>query len=180
MSPNTPARLLHTRRLLLRPPRLSDARAIFERYARDPEVTRYLLWRPHRTIADTRAFLRFCASEWKGRTNFTWVLLRSSDRALMGMINLRPRGHAFEAGYVLARPDWGRGYMTEALRAVIREAFRQPGIFRVAAACDVANAASARVMEKAGMAREGRLRRYAVHPNVGVKPRDSLLYAITR
>ncbi|MGH6943752.1 MAG: GNAT family N-acetyltransferase, partial [Geminicoccaceae bacterium] len=82
--------------------------------------------------------------------------------------------------YVLARPFWGRGYMTEAVRALIRAALADPWIFRVWAFCDVENLASARVMEKAGMSFEGRLRRWTVHPNVGPEPRDVLCYAKVR
>jgi RimJ/RimL family protein N-acetyltransferase len=44
----------------------------------------------------------------------------------------------------------------------------------------VENIASARVMEKAGMAREGLLRRYVVHPNISAEPRDAYLYAVVR
>ena len=46
----------HTRRLLLRPVTLADAEAIFTAYAQDPEVTRYVIWSPHRHIGDTASF----------------------------------------------------------------------------------------------------------------------------
>jgi ribosomal-protein-alanine N-acetyltransferase len=46
--------------------------------------------------------------------------------------------------------------------------------------CDAENVASSRVLEKAGMTREGLLRRYAMHPNVSDEPRDSLCYALTK
>ena len=85
-----------------------------------------------------------------------------------------------EVGYALARPYWGKGYMTEIMRTVIDWALTQPDIFRVQAFCDVENIASARVMEKAGMAREGLLRRYVVHPNISAEPRDAYLYAVVR
>ena len=51
--PNT----VETERLVLRVPVASDAEAIFDGYARDPEVVRYLTWRPHRSLTDTRQFL---------------------------------------------------------------------------------------------------------------------------
>ena len=53
-------------------------------------------------------------------------------------------------------------------------------VTRVSGVCDVENLASARVLEKAGMLREGRLRRHTVHPNVSDHPRDVYLYARTR
>jgi RimJ/RimL family protein N-acetyltransferase len=80
-------------------------------------------------------------------------------------------------GYVLGRKFWGQGYMTEAVRAVVDYALAEPEVFRVWAVCDVENAASARVLEKAGMRREGILRRWSMHPNISDEPRDSLCYA---
>jgi len=116
-----PPQRIQTGRLLLRKPRLDDAHLIFETYAQNPKVTRYLVWKPHKTIQETEQFL-------------------------------------------LARLHWNQGYMTEVLRTMIDWAFTQPEIFRVQAICDVENVASARVMEKAGMAPEGLLRRYVLHP----------------
>ena len=56
---------IETARLALRQPGIDDALAMFERYASDPEVTRFLGWPRHRMVEDTRAFLRFSAEEWK-------------------------------------------------------------------------------------------------------------------
>ena len=52
--------------------------------------------------------------------------------------------------------------------------------WRIGAVCDVENRASARVMEKAGLEREGILRRWIIHPNVGFEPRDCFSYAMVR
>src|SRR5262249_50237959 len=79
---------------------------------------------------------------------------------------LRPQNHRVELGYILGREHWGRGYMTEVVRAVSDWALAQPEVHRVWAACDVDNLASARLMEKAGMAREGTLRRWMLLPNI--------------
>ena len=81
---------------------------------------------------------------------------------------------------MLARAEWGKDYMTEALRAVIEFAFTLPKVRRVWAVCDVDNTASARVMEKAGLEREGILRKYAAHSNVSSEPRDVFCYSIVR
>jgi RimJ/RimL family protein N-acetyltransferase len=81
---------------------------------------------------------------------------------------------------VIARSHQGKGYATEATRAVIAWAFRQPSLYRVNASTDIENIASQRVLEKAGMLREGLLRKYIVHPNISAVPRDSYMYAITK
>jgi [ribosomal protein S5]-alanine N-acetyltransferase len=172
--------LITTERLVLRPPRRDDAAAIFDGYARDPEVTRFLLWEPHKSVATLEPFLVECIDAWHGGRRFPWVIVRRAENDLVGMIELRIDAHIADVGYVLARAYWGRGYASEALRAVIPAALSLPGVYRVAAACDVANQASARVMEKAGMSREGVLRRYSVHPNVSPEPRDVLMYSVVK
>ena len=70
--------------------------------------------------------------------------------------------------------------MTEALAQVAQWAMREDGIWRIGAGCDVENLASARVMERAGLAREGILRRWIIHPNISSEPRDWLSYAKVR
>jgi RimJ/RimL family protein N-acetyltransferase len=83
-------------------------------------------------------------------------------------------------GYVLARQYWGNGYMLEALAHLVDWALAQPGVYRAWAFCDVDNPGSARVMEKAGMTLEGRLRRWHVCPELGDEPRDCWVYARVR
>jgi ribosomal-protein-alanine N-acetyltransferase len=70
--------------------------------------------------------------------------------------------------------------MSEALRALLATAFTQPSLQRIEALCDVDNLASARMLEKASLRQEGRLACHTLHPNISSRPRDMLLYAITR
>jgi len=168
---------LETPRLRLRRPVMDDAAAIFTAYAQDPEVTRYLVWRPHETVETVREFLRRCAAAWEGGTAFAWAITGREDGRLLGMVEVRKDGHRAELGYVLARPHWGRGFATEAVRAVVEWALSDPNIHRVWAVCDVENLPSARVLEKVGMQREGLLRRWTVLPNRSETPRDCWCYA---
>ena len=96
------------------------------------------------------------------------------------MIDFHIRGSTVGLGYVIARLHQGKGYATEATRAIIHWAFQQPTIYRVNASTDLENVASQKVLEKAGMLREGLLRKYIVHPNISDIPRDSYIYAITK
>ena len=171
---------IRTDRLVLRRPTGADASAIFDGYAQDPEVVRYLVWRPHRSIDDTRAYLDQCQAGWEAGTDLTWALTLLGDDRLIGMIGLRPRGFKQDIGYVLARAHWGRGLVVEAGRPIIDLSVSDPAVHRVWATCDVDNRASARVLEKLGMSLEGVLRRWIVHPNVSAEPRDSLCYARVR
>ena len=172
--------MVRTERLLLRRPLPGDADAIFLAYAQDHDVTRYLMWRPHSSVETTRAFIADCDDLWKSLTAYAYVITGKEDGKPIGMIDFRPERPRADFGYVLAKSHWGRGLMPEAASALIAITLAQPAIFRVQATCDVDNRASARVLEKSGMTREGLLKRYIMHPNVSPEPRDSFLYAITR
>ena len=175
-----PPEILETKRLRLQKPVLQDANEIFRQYAQDSEVTKYLTWQPNRNIRETRNFLRACLKAWREGKAFNWVIVRKEDNQLLGMITARVDDYKWELGYVLARSYWGRGYMTEAVKKIVDWALRQDEIYRVWSVCDVENLTSARVMEKAGMRKEGVLRCWSMHPNISDEPRDSFCYAITK
>jgi len=167
-----------TARLVFRPIAPADARPIFDAYAQDREASRFLTWRPHQRLAETEAYVARCMAATAART---YVLLGRRDGALLGAFDLRQPGPSrYGYGYVLARSAWGQGLMTEALTEVARWTLAQPGIWRIGDVCDVENIASARVMEKAGLSREGVARRWAIHPNIGDTPRDCFIYAKVR
>jgi [ribosomal protein S5]-alanine N-acetyltransferase len=172
-----PPIMFTTRRLLLRQPQLDDALPIFTTYAQDPDVTRYLVWRPHTSVANTEAFLECCLRGWQHGTEYTYVITDAQSHHLFGMVSLRLSGFAASLGYVLARHAWGQAIMAEAIQPVIDWTLNLPAIFRVWAVCDVDNRASARVMEKVGMHQEGLMRRGVLHPNISSEPRDCWLYA---
>lgn len=96
------------------------------------------------------------------------------------MIEVRIEAFKANFRYVLSRPHWGRGIMSEALGALVNWVSAQPGIYRLWALCDVENIASARVMEKVGMQREGVLHRLLIHPAVSDKPRGCYCYALAK
>src|SRR3982751_664212 len=98
----------------MRVPTLADAHAIYEAYARDPEVTRYMDWRPHQSAADTEEFLRAHTARKATGEELLWALTLKADARLVGMIALHPAQFRVGLGYVLGRAYWGRGLMTEA------------------------------------------------------------------
>lgn len=169
---------IETERLVLRRPVPDDAHAIFDRYASDPEVTRYLAWPRHISVEDAEVFLGYSNSEWRQWGCGPYLVHSREDGRLLGSTGL-----AFESryvastGYVLARDAWGRGYATELLRTMIDVA-RGMGLRRVYAICHVDHLASARVMEKGGLTREGVLQKHTIFPNLGVERADVLCYAV--
>lgn len=170
-----------TERLLLRAPRKEDARVLFDSYTQDIEVARYMVWRPHASIAQTEAFVAECIHAWDNGLRKPYVLaLRGGGHHAIGMLEARILGHVVDIGYVLAREHWGAGLMPEAVRALTELALSRPGLFRVQASCDIDNRPSARTLEKSGFVREGRLDRYTVHPKLGTEPRPCFMYARCR
>jgi len=143
-------------------------------------VTRYLTWRPHKNLEETYSIVERILKLWKEGNAYSYAITVKDSGAVIGMIALHPDGFKVALGYVLARPHWGKGFMTEAVRVVTNWLLEQPDIYRVFAVCDVENPASARVMEKAGMICEGILRRNLIHPNVSNEPRDSTIYSIVK
>jgi RimJ/RimL family protein N-acetyltransferase len=168
-----------TDRLILRRPEDGDARAIFERYAADPLVTRYLAWPRHLSLDDTRIFLNFSHSEWRRWGCGPYLVYSADGRTLLGSSGL-----AFESsvlastGYVFARDAWGCGYATEVLRAMT-ELAQLLGVRWLYGLCHVEHRASARVMEKCGFTPEGMLRQHIIFPNIGPLRADVLRYGVT-
>lgn len=174
------ATTLTTERLVLRPPNFEDAAAIFERYASDPEVTRYLAWKTHASIDDTLEFFHLILNPPAGNHDRHWAICFDGDPIPSGMITAFGAGRVVTLGYVLQRSLWGRGVMSEALRAVAAEVWRDQRTWRLQAYAHVDNIGSRRVMEKCGLRREGVLRRRFVMPQIGDEPQDCALYAQVR
>ncbi len=152
--------ILHTERLILRPIRRSDAKAMYE-YTRDKEVARYVLWDPHRSLMDTCETI----SEMKRQYRHGWpcsfaIALAGSDQIIgtIGYMWLNTENCSAEIGYSLSRKYWNQGYMTEALKAVLDFSFNTLELHRIEAQHDIRNPASGQVMKKNGMIQEGILR----------------------
>lgn len=174
-----PPEVIDLQRLRLRRPRLSDASAIFE-YAGDPEVARYAVWPVSSNVESVIELLHGRESAWNVGAEFYWVITLPSKDEAIGAIACSVSGHAAEFGFLLNRLFWSKGYATEASRAIVQWIFSVPAVWRLSATCDVENVASARVLEKAGLTREGILRRAIVRPNLSSEPRDAFVYSKVR
>jgi ribosomal-protein-alanine N-acetyltransferase len=169
---------LETERLILREFEEDDLQAVQE-YASDSEVVRYMEWGPN-TEKDTREFLQraFDQRQKRPRSEYGLAVILKSENQLVGgggIYIANPDHKEAELGYCFNRRFWGQGYATEAARAFVAFGFAELGLHRIYATCDPANVASARVMEKIGMQREGHLRG---HRWMKGRWRDSYLYAI--
>lgn len=144
-----------TARLRLRPPTAGDAPALAA-LAGDWEVARSTAFLPHPYAeADARDFIAAAAARRAACREAIFVLERRAEGDVIGAVGVATEGSGGEIGYWIGRPFWGRGYATEAVSGVLGLAFDGLGVERVAAAVMADNAASARVLEKAGFARLG-------------------------
>lgn len=168
---------VETERLRLRKPTSADADAIFERYAGDRMVARFLSWPRHRTADDSRTFLASSVLEWEAAPAGPYLIESRVDGRLLGSTGLSfetPR--TASTGFVLARDVWGQGYATEALTAIVSIATGLP-IRQLFALCHADHRASARVLEKCGFALDMHLPKHAVFPNhESPGPQDCLRY----
>jgi ribosomal-protein-alanine N-acetyltransferase len=109
-----------TARLILRPMALNDCDPIFDTYAQDAEVTRYLTWRSHLSRSDTADHIARCLATPATDARM-YVLTSREVGTVIGAFDLRRSvPYRLEFGYVLARARWGRGLMTEALTEVVQ------------------------------------------------------------
>jgi ribosomal-protein-alanine N-acetyltransferase len=170
-------RTLQGERLSLRAPQLADAPAVYA-YASDPEVTRYLAWPRHTSLADSERFLQQAVDGWECGSNLVWLI--EDEGGAVGAIGAGLSRANAGIGYVLARPSWGRGYATEALTLVTTALFRYSPITAVWALCVVENVASRRVLEKSGFHYQHIIDNYFSCPNLGGSRRDVALYLKSR
>lgn len=155
-----------TDRLRLRRPDVDDAEEVFRRYASDIRVCRYVGWPLHRHVDATRAFLSWADQEWARWPAGAFLMESRETGRLLGSTGLSfETEYRAATGYVLAADAWGRGFATEALRAMI-DLSAVLRVRRLYAVCHVEHAASAHVLEKCGFTFEGILRRYAEFPNL--------------
>ena len=147
--------MIQSERLTLREFQADDLDAVHS-YGSDLEVVRYMPWGPN-SEEETRDFLERAQSYAAAdpRVGYELAVVQTSADRLIGGIGLDANDQQAMLGYCFARPAWGQGFATEAVRLILDFAFNTLDVHRVWAGCDSENAASARVLEKVGMRREG-------------------------
>ncbi len=169
---------LHTDRLLLREFVTADWPAVLA-YQRDPRYLQFYEW-IDRTPEDAQRFVQLFLDQQREqpRRKFQLAVVLKGTEQLIGNCGIRKASagaREADIGYELAPDYWGRGYATEAARAIVHFGSTELKLHRITAWCIADNVASARVLEKLGLKLEGRLRE-----KEHFKDRwwDTLLYAI--
>ena len=173
---------LETPRLILRRLSVDDAKDMYENWASDDEVTKYLTWNSHASVEDSRACIaNFFVVGYDKPSYYEWgVVLKENGRVIgtAGLHNIIENIRSGELGYCIGSAYWGNEYMVEAVNAIIDFCFNEVNFNRIEALHDVENPKSGRVMQKLGMQYEG-VRRDACNSNKG-ELRDCCVYAILK
>src|SRR5205809_6447834 len=98
-----PERTWETSRLFAKPAAVADAQVVFDDYASDPAVAKYMTWTPHRSVADTKEFLSRCERDRLEGAAVPRSLWAKQGGAFVGLVEVRVRARAADQGYELAR-----------------------------------------------------------------------------
>ena len=148
---------METDRIVLRSWLEEDAPALFK-YASDPEVGPRAGWPPHRSLDESREVIRTVFSGegmWAVVLKETGEPIGCAGYLPASLSNLGISEDQCEVGYWIARPYWGRGICTEALRLIVRYCFEEKGFSVLWGDYFPENPASGRVMEKCGFSDTG-------------------------
>lgn len=168
-----------TARLRLRWLTPADTSALFAIFG-DPLVCRYWSRPPLQSLESAVELQREITRCFLNRSLFQWGIVTIANDHVIGtctLASLSAEHRRAEVGYALARDAWGKGYMAEALPALIRFAFETLELHRLEADVDPRNQRSIDVLERIGFRREGFLReRYHLNGEV----QDALIYGLLR
>lgn len=157
----------------------ADVPALFSVFS-DQEVMRYWSSEPMESPDQARTLLNEIHAGFAARSLFQWgVALRESDTVIgtCTVYRVDARNRRAEIGFALAREQWGKGLMREALAALLEYGFTTLDLHRVEADVDPENAASLRLLERLGFRREGYLRERWL---VGGEVHDSVILGLLR
>ena len=171
---------IKTERLTLRRFEVTDADMMFNNWASDDEVTRYMRWQSYKSVDEAKTTLQTWVENYENDNYYHWGICLENN-VMIGSIGVyidSEHDHRAGLGYCIGRNWWNKGYMSEAVKAVIDYMYTNTDVQRLEAFHAIENPASGRVMHKAGMEWEG-LARSKFKSRTG-NFEDSDEYGITR
>ena len=149
------SRSLETVRLLIRPFQEEDADAFFA-CCQNPNLGNNAGWAPHKTIEESREILQ---NVFIGQENI-WAMILKDAQQLIGSIGIVPdpkreNPQVRMLGYWLDEAHWGKGYMAEAVQAILNYGFNELQLSLITANCYPHNKRSQQVLERNGFIYEG-------------------------
>lgn len=167
------------KQVVLRPITVNDIAAVCE-LGKDREISRFTFMPYPYTVKDGKRMVEAtCRGRVEG-TAYNFLIIEKPSNRVAGMIHLGGINKRFkraETGYWIGKEFRRKGMMSEALRLVVRFAFKELGLHRIAAYVFLDNEKSIKLLEKVGFRREGVLRDFVKHHN---KWRDCIIYSMLR
>lgn len=161
-------KLIETDRLILRKFKLSDTNDMFNNWASDKRVTKYLSWNAHESLAVSEKLINIWVSEYNDNT-YNWAIELKEINQVIGsisIVNLDELNKACEIGYCIGNKHWNKGIVTEAFSSIIDYLFNETEMNRICAKHDINNIGSGEVMKKCNMKYEGTLREVQYRNNM--------------
>lgn len=153
---------LETDRLILRKFKLSDATAMYNTWASDDEVTKYLTWPTHENLEVSKSVLKEWVDSYAKDNYYQWaIVLNENGNEPIGSISVVHMNEEIDMvhiGYCIGKKWWHRGITSEALKAVMDFLFDVVNCNRIELRYDPRNVNSGKVMKKCGLKYEGTLR----------------------
>ena len=152
---------LETERLILRQFKIEDYVEMYNNWACEDAVTKFLTWQTHTNLDVTKSVLADWISKYANKDFYNWAIELKEENRLIGnisVVSLREETLSAILGYCMGSKWWGKEIMPEAGKAVLKYLFEEVGFNRIAANHDKNNPKSGRVMQKIGMTYEGTLR----------------------
>ncbi len=152
---------LETKRLILRQFEITDAEAMYHNWASSEEVTRYLMWSPHKSVEVSREYIKSMREGYEKNDTYDWAIVKKESNEVigsMGVVHIEERVGVMHVGYCIGEAWWHKGYTSEAFAEVIRYLFEEVGVNRIESRHDTKNPNSGKVMLKCGLKFEGTLR----------------------
>ncbi len=171
---------LETERLILRKFKDEDASDLFNNWANDSNVTKYLTWPTHENLDTSKYVIGLWLNEYSNSDHYNWCIELKEDGQAIGaisVVSIDENVEAVEIGYCIGKEYWNKGIVTEAFLSIIKFLFEEVDVKRIVAKHDTNNPASGAVMKKCGLKFEG-VNRKAGKNNTGIC--DMAVYSILK
>ena len=173
-------REIATERLTLRRFEIEDAENVFYNWFSDEQTVKYLTWPVYKSVDEAEDMIKSWIAQYDNTEYYNWAIeLNDLEQPIgnISVVSIDEKTESIELGYCLGSQFFNKGYMTEAVTAIIRFFINEVGAGRVWARHDTENPNSGKVMAAAGMDYEGTLR-HAGFNNQGIC--DEAVYAKVR
>lgn len=170
---------IKTERVTLREFEISDAEEVYNNWGKDPEVSKYMLWKAYQSMDDAIKSIEYYIECYKKDDAFKQYAI-IYDGHVVGSINIvtSKRHCTGEIAYCLSKKYWRKGIMSEAIRLLTDYYFNNYNLVRISAEAIEPNIASRKLLEKCGFELEGVLKKkYFCKTN---RHEDAYVYAIIK